>query len=419
MTAAVARFVGTPREHVVDPETLREAPMRPAELTEWLAVRRDAPIPAEPASERRHRTDIGEAARIAGELDIAEQQLFLAAELAARETPAIALRARIRLAHVWQWQGRYAEADEELADCVRVAATPADRAFAHQHAGMCEYDLGDVDRAAAHFQAAARWYAAAGAQADLVEWAGIGLDAADACRTAIAMATALDRLVPQAHARIRDVLSNGDVLAERPPRLGALVELRPLLLAGPVAMDVVNGLFRYQPGINGDITRLERGGWLVRSPHAVTATSRCVAMLEAINMAAGIALREWWGRPEQELARVDAVVCGAVGTSAGPVFDALATVDPRGGPAVRLFERCNALRYHRADAHAAAWQAVGLTATSVALVPSADPVRRDVETVTNRLASRPYRPLSTVERDGLVTALCRLADLDQEDLPLP
>lgn len=318
MTAAVARFVGTPREHVVDPETLREAPMRPAELTEWLAVRRDAPIPAEPASERRHRTDIGEAARIAGELDIAEQQLFLAAELAARETPAIALRARIRLAHVWQWQGRYAEADEELADCVRVAATPADRAFAHQHAGMCAYDLGDVDRAAAHFQAAARWYAAAGAQADLVEWAGIGLDAADACRTAIAMATALDRLVPQAHARIRDVLSNGDVLAERPPRLGALVELRPLLLAGPVAMDVVNGLFRYQPGINGDITRLERGGWLVRSPHAVTATSRCVAMLEAINMAAGIALREWWGRPEQELARVDAVVCGARRHVTGP-----------------------------------------------------------------------------------------------------
>lgn len=46
-------------------------------------------------------------------------------------------------------------------------------------------------------------------------------------------------------------------------------------------------------------------------------------------------------------------------------------------------------------------------------------VRRDVETVTNRLASRPCRRLSTVERDGLVTASRRLADLDQEDLPLP
>ncbi|HEY0807368.1 MAG TPA: hypothetical protein VGD84_20045 [Pseudonocardiaceae bacterium] len=187
-----------------------------------------------------------------------------------------------------------------------------------------------------------------------------------------------------------------------------LVELRGPLSDGPVSLQVVAGLFRYAEHIVDAVDDLVAAGWLRRSANAVVATANTQAVLDALRGAAGRALDEAWGLPLELLARMETVVRAAVGTSIGPVFDALAAVDPPAGPAVKLFERCNALRHHRADAHAAAWLAVGLTATSVAQVPTTDPVRQDVETRTNRIASRAFRPLSTVERSELCAMLRRL-----------
>lgn len=399
---------GTPREYVVDPETLREVPTRPAALAAWLEVARDAPIPTDPVAERRHRTDIGVAARMAGELDLAEQQLFVAAELARRESRTAALRARLRLAHVWQWQRRFPSATEAFDTCVTAAATPIDRALAHQYAGRGAYDMNDFEGAMGHFHAALRLRVDSGADRELTESCRLALDAADACRVGVEVATELARLMSDAHRRIRDVLLTGDLLLDRPPRLGPLVELRGPLLAGPVSRHVVTGLFDYRPGVEQDIADLVTAGWLVRSRAAVAPTARCSALLETVMTAAGTALRDAWGRPEAALARVDAVVRSATGTSAGPVFDALASVDPQGSSAVRLFERCDALRHHRADAHAAAWRAVGLSPTAWTDVPADDPVHQHVASVTNRVASRPYRPLSAVDRTELVAALRRL-----------
>jgi hypothetical protein len=354
--------------------------------------------PTDPVAERRHRTDIGIAARLAGELALADRELTRAAGLAAKESPAVALRARLRLAHVHHWLGRYTEAGAEFDRCVADSATAADRALAHQHAGRCAYDAGEFDRAAGHFQAAVALHA--------TEESRAALTAADACRTAVVVAEELDRLVPGGHCRIRDVLRAGHTT--RPRHFGVLVELRGPLLAGPVSLGLVPGLFRYAPGIDTVIGELVADGWLVRSANALAATRRTTEVLDVLMAAAGRALDPVWGRPVDLLGRVSAVVAGAVGTSEGPVFDALATVDPPGSPAVRLFERCNALRHHRADAHAAAWHAVGRTATSVADVPRADPIRRGVETATNRIASRAFRPLSTVDRAELCALLLRL-----------
>jgi hypothetical protein len=401
---------GTPREYTIDPETLRDVPSRPAALAGWLGAVREVPVPLDPVAQRRHRTEIGVAARQAGDLELAERELSTAAVLAALESPRVAVRARIRLARVWHWQGRYREATTELASCVEDAATPADRAFAHQHAGECAFDRGHVDLAAAHFQAALRLGAASGARPAELAASRTALDAADACRTAIAAAAELDRLVPSAHHRIREVLLSGDLLPERPPHFGVLVELRTLLLAGPVPTTVVAELFRYGPGIRAAVGDLAATGWLACSANAVAATPRCRAVLSALMSAAGITLVGLWGAPDAQVSQLHEVVRGAIGTSAGPVFDALATVDVDGPAAVRLFELCNALRHHRADGHAAAWRAFGLTATSVAAVPKSDPVRRDVETTTNRIAARVYRPLSTVRRSGLVTLLRHLPD---------
>ena len=296
----------------------------------------------------------------------------------------------------------------ELDANIAAAVAPADRASAHQHAGACAYETGDFDRAATHFQSALGLRVFYGADEPLVEASRKALDSADACRTAVAVAAELDRLVPGAHHRIRDTLRGLNLLPERPPHFGALVELRSMLLMGPVSDTVIAGLFRYHPEIDEGIKELVAEGWLDTTDDGVTATPRCTAVLDVLLTAAEIALTEAWGAPDEQLAAVDDVVTGAAGTSEGPVFDALAAVDTGGGPALRLFERCNALRHHRADAHAAAWHAYGLTATSVADVPQADPVWQDVETTTNRIASRPYRRLSTVDRAALVLALRRL-----------
>jgi tetratricopeptide (TPR) repeat protein len=411
-------LAGTTREHVIDTETLREVPTRPAELAAWVARMCQADMPADPVAERLHRTELGVAARLAGELGIAERELRRAAELAAAESPAVALRARLRLAQVHQWQGRFTKAAAEFAECGTAAATPADRALTHQHAGRCAYDAGDFDQAAGHFQAALRLWLASGAEPSQAESSRVALDAADACRTAIVVAAELDRLVPGGHRRIRDELWAGDppgrdgwgnALSSRPPHLGVLLELRGPLRSGPVPLDVVAGLFRYYAQhIEAAVDELVAAGWLLRSANAVAATPNTMAVLDTHLAAAERALDLAWGWPADLLARLVTVVDGAVGTSAGPVFDTLATVDPPSTAAVRLFERCNALRHHRADAHAAAWRTVGLTATSVAEVPATDPVRLAVETATNRIASRAFRPLSTVERAELGALLRQL-----------
>jgi hypothetical protein len=249
---------------------------------------------------------------------------------------------------------------------------------------------------------------ASGAEPGLTESSRVALDAADACRTAVVVAAELDRLVPGGHRLIRDELRRTPP-HRKPPNFGVLVEMRCLLLAGPVSLHVVAGLFRYAADIGDAIEDLITEGWLKRSANAVAATPITMELLDAMRNAAGRALEPAWGLPLDLLARMNGIVLGAIGSSAGPVFDALATVEPPAGPAVRLFERCNALRHHRADAHAAAWQTVGLTATSVQEVSPTDPVRADVETATNRVASRAFRPLSTVERAGLHEQLRRLS----------
>lgn len=406
MTRVVVHLAGTPHEYVIDPETLRDVPTRPAELAGWLDLALDAPIPTDVIAERRYRTDVGVAARMLRDLELAEQQLYVAAELARRESRTSALRARIRLANVWHWQGRFAAAADEFDACVAAAGTPAERAFAHQHAGKCAYDMNEFDRAMGHFHAALRLRAEGAAPFDLTESSRIALDAADACRVALAVENEIGRLLPDVTRRIKAVLLSENLLTDRPRRLGPLVELRGLLLAAPVPIDLVTGMFAQD--ICPDIDDLVMTGWLDRFGHTITPSQRCVALLETVRSATSIALRELWGEPAAALARVGAVVCGAIGTSRGQIFDALATRDPCGSTALQLFDRCDALRHHRFDAYTAALRSVGLTPRSARTVPADDPVHHDVAAATNRAAARPYRPLSTVDRDGLVAELRRL-----------
>lgn len=90
-------------------------------------------------------TQLGVAARVLGELELAERALTTA--LALRPSTA----ARLRLAHVFHWQGRFDEAHAEFARCAE-SGELAD--FVHQHWGKCYFDEGRYAEALEHFRAA-------------------------------------------------------------------------------------------------------------------------------------------------------------------------------------------------------------------------------------------------------------------------
>ena len=73
-----------------------------------------------------------------------------------------------------------------------------------------------------------------------------------------------------------------------------------------------------------------------------------------------------------------------------------------------LHHRLSVLRYHRTDAHAAAWQAAGLTSEAMTRLP-AGPMRSAIEAETNRRAGVPYATLSADERVALLAGLAALA----------
>ena len=76
-----------------------------------------------------------------------------------------------------------------------------------------------------------------------------------------------------------------------------------------------------------------------------------------------------------------------------------------------LLDRLSTMRYHRADAHAAAWLHAGWTAADVAAMPwgtawSAE--RRQIERDTNRRAAFPYDDLTGDQRLALLADLAAL-----------
>jgi hypothetical protein len=114
-----------------------------------------------------------------------------------------------------------------------------------------------------------------------------------------------------------------------------------------------------------------------------------------------------WGEPAALLSTLDQLVTAGSGTSEGDAFDALADAGHPGDGTVagRLFSALCAMRYHRADAHAAAWSSEGLTVAQVRSLGPQSPQRLRIEATTDRTASRPYRTLTPHTRTNLRNAL--------------
>ncbi|MFY1689043.1 hypothetical protein [Plantactinospora sp. WMMB782] len=100
---------------------------------------------------------------------------------------------------------------------------------------------------------------------------------------------------------------------------------------------------------------------------------------------------------------------GVQGPTDGRAFEAMAPPHEPDGtpPGVLLLNRLGVLRYHRADAHAAAWQAAGHTARSIVEL-AAGPERLAIELETDRRAAGPYAVLTPPERLRLLADLAAL-----------
>ncbi|MFC4149358.1 hypothetical protein ACFO0M_24175 [Micromonospora mangrovi] len=156
---------------------------------------------------------------------------------------------------------------------------------------------------------------------------------------------------------------------------------------------------------HGMVHRLPDGGF--------AATERGIAFLAEIYQVHGEVTEELWAGHDDRVVRLvealgrllayalvlaEPAGPGAFGTMAPPH-------EPEGTPpGVLLLNRLSTLRYHRADAHAAAWGAAGHTAASVAELP-AGPELLAIELETDRRAAGPYVVLTAEER------LTMLADL--------
>lgn len=142
-------------EPPLDPETLREVYADPEATRARVAQLRDEVRRApDDIAELMARGELVTLLRGLGELDdaLAEAQAAVdRAEIAGNR--AQQHTARIRLAHVHQWRGEFAEANLLFTELLAAATQfgPVIEAYTHQHAGKNDYDQGHWADAREHF----------------------------------------------------------------------------------------------------------------------------------------------------------------------------------------------------------------------------------------------------------------------------
>jgi hypothetical protein len=229
------------------------------------------------------------------------------------------------------------------------------------------------------------------------------------------VAPAIDRVFIGIHLRSRErgrAVSRSHGL----DRAGPLLEFRTALLAGPVARSTAEGVARYfEPGQLDEELGIQVGhGTLIVDERdgRFRLTERGRLVVEELYDVHALVTVEVWSSHESAVGALNDLVgrlLEAGRPTGGPAFAGMCTPQERPGDPVGLllFNRLGAFRYHRADAHAAAWAAAGHTVESiVALEPG--PERDAIETDTNRRAAPPYDALTPDERLRLLAALAAL-----------
>lgn len=197
-----------------------------------------------------------------------------------------------------------------------------------------------------------------------------------------------------------------------PESMGLLGDVYFAALARPITTAGIVAVTRYHDpaGVEASIAASVADGLVDRDPSGTIILTRAGRdLLFEIQDTVGAATEALWPRSTRTLERLTDVlgrliVTGA--TTGGAAFAAMAPPYERAaaGRGVRFAGRLGAFRHHRADAHAAAWAAAGLTATQ--MVALDDPMLRDqIEDDTNRRDAPVYRFLDAYDRDGFLAAL--------------
>ncbi|MEV2237870.1 hypothetical protein [Micromonospora sp. NPDC049891] len=232
-------------------------------------------------------------------------------------------------------------------------------------------------------------------------------------RYAAFVAPAVDRVFAAAMQAGRH--GGGAELSQRyggQPATGFLVELRTRLAAPGGTVDGTGfaAVTRYRDptACRRSLDRHVAYGMIHRRPDGgLAATERGMAFLAELYQVHAEVTEELWAGHHDRVLRLTEVVGRLLSVAHGG--EAFHTVtpphEPDGTPpGVLLLNRLGALRFHRADAHAAAWHAAGHTAASIVAL-SDGPQRQAIELETDRRAAGPYAVLTAEER------LTMLADL--------
>lgn len=205
------------------------------------------------------------------------------------------------------------------------------------------------------------------------------------------------------------------------PATGLMIDLRNPLAAGrPLHRSDLAAVYRYTDPteIDAAMSRSVDHGLLQLHPDGCYRTTRAgAAFLDDLFAVQAKTLADRWGHLAQVVERLNAtlaVVLETAATSGGP---ALAVQSPAYEPPdtsaeLILLNRLSTLRYHRSDAHAAAWQAAGLTAEEVTAQGWGSDwtdQRRAVERDTNRRDARAYAQLTAGQRLRLLADLAALS----------
>ncbi len=235
---------------------------------------------------------------------------------------------------------------------------------------------------------------------------------------AAAVTPAVDRVFHSGIRASRDAGGHDLVMAYGGPRaIGFLVDLRNPLAAGrTISASGLLANYRYDnpERVRETVRRSADHGMLeVMDDGGILATDRGHKFLADLYALHADVLAELWeGEHEGRVDRLnDALgrILEAAQATGGPAWAVQAPPHepPDATASVLLLNRLSALRYHRADAYAAAWQAAGLTAQQIVAMPPG-PERDAVEAATNERAAAPYEALTAGERLELLADLAAL-----------
>ncbi len=228
---------------------------------------------------------------------------------------------------------------------------------------------------------------------------------------AAAIAPVIDAAQVNVHASARRAIT---ALAETAGvSTGLLYDLRFVLPLRPLTRVGLGAIYRYRDAAEreaGIREHLSESTLAEDEDGVLRATASGLAFIrqlyEAHDATAGLC---WAGQDLPRLAHLAGRVLDRAERLPGGALELVAPpYEPDGsGPGLLLFNRLAVLRYHRADAHARAWQAEGLSAAEIVGLRDG-PVRARIEAETNLRAARPYQVLAEDERQALYDGLMKL-----------